>query len=425
MIVTALSAAAATEAAAQPFTLGGSGGFGRAAQAAPAPAQNRAMPIENRQVQSGPVTSSQHLAVVHSTGQIAAGANAQGNTLFGAVENDALDLTSEQTSSGDIAATTDLTLTGEAQGPVNLASHAGANRLEAAGYDADLTLDASQASSGDVAATTTVEAVDGRMLQGAYVASSALGNAAVLGGDHARIEGSVDQDRSGRTTAHVQSDTRYLPARADYSAQAVGNAASSAVTYGSQVLDVTQRTSGAGTYASVAVSSGNAWDLAGRARAVANQTILSNQGGSVVATTDQANSAYLRAATRVNAYDFGAAQAYASGAGNVVEVGNNDVYLEIDNTQLNSGGVEVQSTFTGHNGYDAVVGADAVGNSVTGYACSTCEGYIDAANDQTNSGHVSATANAQISGTARSVIGAANATGNSATFYVSRPSGGH
>mgnify|MGYP003665426156 FL=1 len=90
---------------------------------------------------------------------------------------------------------------------------------------------------------------------------------------------------------------------------------------------------------------------------------------------------------------------------------------------MNSGGVEVVSTFTGHNGYDVMVGADAVGNQVTGAVCSTCPGELYATNDQTNSGSISAQANAQVTGAARSIVGGANAVGNAATFYVSRPSG--
>ena len=94
------------------------------------------------------------------------------------------------------------------------------------------------------------------------------------------------------------------------------------------------------------------------------------------------------------AYDFGAGLCPGVAAPATRSVGNNDIYLEIDNTQFNSGGVDVEATFTGNGrGYDAFVGADAVGNSVTGYACSTCEGQLAATNNQTNTGDVSAIAN--------------------------------
>ena len=129
----------------------------------------------------------------------------------------------------------------------------------------------------------------------------------------------------------------------------------------------------------------------------------------------------VRASALTTAYDYGRAEAHARGAANELTVCNNDIYVEIDNTQFNTGGVDVVATFSGTNGYDVSVGADAVGNSVTGYACSECDGRLEAANTQTNTGDVSAIANTTVAGSNRSVITGANAVGNSASFYVSRP----
>ena len=127
------------------------------------------------------------------------------------------------------------------------------------------------------------------------------------------------------------------------------------------------------------------------------------------------------AAAVVTSYDFGAATSQARGVGNEVSAGNNDVYLEIDNLQLNNGQIDASAEFSGGNGYDAYVGADAAGNSITGYACSECEGVIDARNSQTNTANISATASAATQGSTRAVLAGANAVGNAATFYVSRP----
>ncbi|WP_333592473.1 holdfast anchor protein HfaD, partial [Brevundimonas sp.] len=163
------------------------------------------------------------------------------------------------------------------------------------------------------------------------------------------------------------------------------------------------------------------WDLAGRANAAANQAVFANQGGALITATDQANAGRVRAATVVTAYDFGSATAQARGVGNEVSAGNNDIYLEIDNLQLNNGQIDASAAFSGGTGYDAYVGADAVGNSVTGYACSQCEGYIDARNTQTNTANITATTTVTTQGSSRAVIAGANAVGNAATFYVSRP----
>jgi hypothetical protein len=97
-------------------------------------------------------------------------------------------------------------------------------------------------------------------------------------------------------------------------------------------------------------------------------------------------------------------------------------HVRIDNAQFNSGGVQADASFAGAYGYDAYVGADAVGNSVTGFACAECGATLEAENSQTNSGNVSATARTTVGGDGRAVITGANATGNAASFYVTRPS---
>ena len=75
-------------------------------------------------------------------------------------------------------------------------------------------------------------------------------------------------------------------------------------------------------------------------------------------------------------------------------------------------------------GYDADVGANATGNSVTGYACSTCGGDLNANSVQVNNGNINAVANTVISGSSRHVISGANAVGNAASFYVTGNGGG-
>ncbi len=59
---------------------------------------------------------------------------------------------------------------------------------------------------------------------------------------------------------------------------------------------------------------------------------------------------------------------------------------------------------------------------MTGYACSQCGGDVNVNNTQTNSGNVTATTNATVSSGRTAVVGA-NAVGNSASFYISRPGG--
>ena len=398
---TALCVAAATEAAAQDGTI-----------------------VLNEQLQLGDVFSHQTLNVVDAQEQVTVSTSAQGNSASGAVENGSITLQSDQDMRGDAVATTDMTFGGDTWGVVNATTQAQGNYLAVSAYDADLTVDATQSNSGGlVSATSQLGDDDARLLGGAYINASAISNTVAMYGEGSSVGGTIDQSSTATVRAYNRIETQYIPAEAVIDSQAIVNAVqvTSGQTSG-QNLSIIQSSTGDLVEAESSANSGNAWDLAGRARAAANQAVLYNEGGSVVAASSQDNTAFVRAAATTTAYDYGRAEAHARGAANELSVGNNDIYVEIDNSQFNSGGVAVTATFSGTNGYDVYVGADAVGNSVTGYACSECEGYLEARNSQTNGGDVSAAADTTVAGSTRAVITGANAVGNSASFYVSRPS---
>lgn len=397
---TALCAAAATEAAAQDGTI-----------------------VLNQQLQLGDVFAGQTLNVVDSQEQVTVQTSAQGNSASGAVENGSITVQSDQDMRGDAVATTDITLGGDTWGEVNATTQAGGNYLAVSAYDATLTLDATQSNTGGlVSATTEVGDSSARLHAGASVGASAISNTVALYGEGSFVSGTIDQSSSAVVRSFGRIESQYIPAEASVTSQAIVNAVAvnSGQTSG-QDLSIMQRSTGDFIEAEASANAGNAWDLASRARATANQAVLYNEGGSVVTASDQQNQSFVRASALTTAYDYGRAESYARGAANELSVGNNDIYVEIDNAQFNSGGVDVTATFSGTNGYDVSVGADAVGNSVTGYACSDCQGYLEARNAQTNAGDVSAVANTTVAGSNRSVITGANAVGNSASFYVSRP----
>jgi hypothetical protein len=397
---TALCAAAGTEAAAQDGTI-----------------------VLNQQLQLGDVFAGQTLNVVDSQDQVTVQTSAQGNSASGAVENGSITVQSEQDMRGDAVATTDITLGGNTWGAVNATTQAGGNYLAVSAYDAALTLGATQSNTGDlVSATTEIGDSSARLHAGASVGASAISNTVALYGEGSFVSGTIDQSSSAVVRSFGRIESQYIPDEASVTSQAIVNAVAvnSGQTSG-QDLSIVQRSTAAFIESEASANAGNAWDLAARARATANQAVLYNEGGSVVNATDQQNGSFVRASALTTAYDYGRAEAYARGAANELSVGNNDIFVQIDNTQFNAGGVDVTATFSGTNGYDVSVGADAVGNSVTGYACSDCAGYLQASNVQTNSGNVSAVANTTVAGSHRSVITGANAVGNSANFYVSRP----
>lgn len=399
------------------------------AAATEACAQDPSSIVLNQTLNGFEVFADTPLNVVNQSGQVTATTSAIGNDArFGVDGVQATVTTNQAVAPGSrVGAASIMDLNGDTAGRVTAVVQARGNYLEGAAYDGGLAVDAVQTVDGDhVRADALIPDDDARLLAGATVAASAIGNAAALGGQGSGFTGRLDQSVSATVEATNFAGTQYIPAPADFSAEALANVVT--VTSGPnaaqgsfQNLDIRQRATGDRVYSDASGNAGNGWNLAARANSSANRIVLANQGGSVVAVTDQANSARVRAGATVTAYDYGAAHVSARAAANELAASNNDIWLELDATQINTGGVEAQAQFSGHNGYDAYVGADAVGNSVTGSVCADCGGQLTATVNQTNAANVSAVANTAVTGSGRAVITGANAVGNSATFYVTRP----
>lgn len=412
--MTATCAAAATEAA---------------AQTPPGPPPPQPTLVLNNQLQLGDVIAGQTLNVEDAEEQVTVSNAAQGNSLSGATVGTSIAVRNQQFLYGDVRASTDLTLTGDTEGVVNATTQARGNYAAAAAYSGDLDIESDQLVADHlIEARTTADNDRARLIGGAYVNSTAIANTAALAGEGSRVTGVLIQNSGATVRAHNYAATQYIPAEAEFTTQAIANAIavnsqSDADGGSSQNLIGRQRSSGAIIEADVSANAGNAWDLAARANATANQAVFANQGGSQVVTTDQSNLSDVRSAAIATSYDFGEITAHAQGVGNQASIGNNDRYVEIDNSQFNSGGVDVSASVSGNTGYDAYVGADAVGNSVTGYACAECPATLQADNTQVNQGDVAARATVSVGASSRAVITGTNATGNGATFYVSRPGG--
>ena len=374
------------------------------------------------QTQSGDVTGSVNLNV--TVDQLEVTNSATGNSLAGGIEDSSGSLTARQTMTGATRADTTLVLNGESDGVIGSTTLARGDYLGVSTDGATFALDAAQVTSGDtVTARTVVQSPTGHMLAGGFVGTTAVANSVALGGPSSSITGAVDQSAQTTVLAETVADVQYIPAPADFSSQAVANAVQASTTGAShQDLTVRQTNAASTIEARTDVYVDNAWNLAARAKAGANQTVLSNAGGSLVAATDQTNQGRVRAVSRARTNLQGQTTVSARAVANEVIAGNTDIYLALDNTQLNTGGVEATATYTGVSGYDAYVGAEAVGNSVTGSACSQCGGEVNITNNQTNNAAITATTNATI-GSGRAAVVGTTAVGNSATFYVSRPGG--
>jgi hypothetical protein len=405
LAATAMCAAAATEAAAQ--TTGPDGG----------------LIVLNNQLRLGDVIGGVTLNVEGATDQVTVSDAATGNILSATTEGVSLDVHNAQTANDDVHATTEISTTGDTGAIINATTQATGNYVAGAAYGENFTVDSDQrVGPSEITASTAIRGGTARLLNGANVTAVATGNAAALGGNVGVISGAVHQVSDASVRAENLAETQYIPATAVFGAQAINNAAAvNGEDQSGQSIYIGQRSTGDAVTANTSANAGNGWDLTGASVATANQAVIANKGGSVVARTQQENYSAVASTAVTTAYDYGRAVASAEGTGNAASVGNNDKYLELDNSQINSGGVEVQASFAGAQGYDAYVSANAAGNSVTGYACAECQATLNATNNQTNDGVVSASANATITGANRNVIIGSNAVGNSATFYVSRP----
>ncbi|MFN7108725.1 MAG: holdfast anchor protein HfaD [Brevundimonas sp.] len=374
------------------------------------------------QDQSGDVTGLVDIDL--SVDQVTVSTSAQGNSLAGGVTAASAGLVSRQTMTGAAVARSNVVVNGEADGQLSVETTARGNYLGVTTNGATFAVDATQSATGDrVQAGTYVQAPGGRVLQGGFATSAAVANTVAMGGPSSSLTGVIDQTAQTTVFAETVADVQYIPAPATFSSQAVANAVQTNTTGGShQDLAIRQSNGASTTEARTDVYVDNAWDLTVGANAGANQAITANAGGSMLIETDQTNAGRVRADARVQTNLQGQTVLAARSVANETVAGNNDIYLKLDNTQLNSGGVEANATYVGVNGYDAYVGADAVGNAVTGYACSQCGGDVNITNNQTNSGNVTATTSATVASGRTAVVGA-NAVGNTASFYISRPGG--
>ncbi len=379
--------------------------------------------VLNEQMLFGDVFAGQRLNVVEANQQVTVSNTALGNQINGGAEGRDITLRNTQSSHGAIAAQTNINTGYEVSGRVTAVTQARSNEASAAANNAALELDSRQYTYGSTVSQTALENPDARLTGGIQATSASYSNNVLAGGTNTFVSGTIQQRATGDTRAGTYVPAHYIPGTAYIVADAAANTAQLSSNGSSgQRVEVRQLAEG-WTAAETASSAGNTWVSTTVSTAAANRITANNAGGSQVITTDQTNTGGVSSRATTHAYDFGDLRAMADGAGNQAYVGNQDIWVEIDNTQMNSGGVAVEVELTGYNGYDAYTGANAVGNSVTGFACSDCGGIMNGRNNQTNTGNVSATATTNIVGQGRAVITGTTATGNSANFYVSRPGG--
>ena len=385
--------------------------------------------VLNGQVQLGNVTSSQTLDVTTVTDQTAAVTTATGNAVTMAADTGSLDVQSTQSMQGSATATTTLNVDpGGYSGETALTTAATGNTSEATNLGGGaLTGNLTQSTGpGDITASSTVNAPEGE-IPDLQVNAQAIANTQGVAVAGAPANVAVTQSSTASTTSNSDVTVGFTDGTAELGASAVSNNLTATGLDGaSQTLNVNQSMTGGMTQAAQFVAVGQAQTADNAATASANNVSVSNDGGPLDVTATQNNSGYVRGQAESTAYSFGTATATANGVGNSAIYGETGGQITLNSSQFNSGaGVEAVSSSGGATGYDLSSTSTAMGNAVTGYACSACGGVMNITSSQSNSADIGASASipyAGNAGSARSAISTSTAVGNSATFYVSRPS---
>jgi hypothetical protein len=381
--------------------------------------------VFNNQVQVGDVFSQGTLNVVTVEEGVQQDTSATGNAVQVYADQADMSVTSNQTLTGSVVAQTVVDVSDNLGADSAVSTTALGNTSDVGINQGTVTGVLTQIStfSDNVTARTQIEgptAEAGDLI----TATTAVANNQSLSLTNGAAGVRTNQTNGADVLADGGAIMQYVSGTAAVSGVAVGNNLSSVGDSNSaQRLAISQTNESSLVQASKFTAYGNAQTSITSTTAVGNASNVLNQGPLLDVTNQQVNSAYVRSQSEGTAYQFGAAQVSAYGAGNSAIAGNSGAELMLDNTQWNAGGgVEVIAVFAGTDGYDAYGQATAVGNDVTGYACSDCTGTMDVTNRQTNNADVGASSSVTVGNQgARSVVGTSVATGNNASFYVTRP----
>jgi hypothetical protein len=379
--------------------------------------------VLNNQVQLGDVFSQQTLNVVGVSDQTVATTTATGNAFQANAELNDADMRSNQSLQGDVAADTRVNVTGYSGDAVVLTTAASGNTGHAGAYGATMTGVYTQITGQtSVSAHSHVEAPSGSAGNVDSVVQ-AVGNSQSFGLGYASAGVRANQTNEASVTSDGGGVYGYVSGIASFTATTSANDVSlSGENLSAARLAVSQTNAAPLTQAAQFTAFGNVQESVTAATAAGNNVTAHNEGPLLDIASQQTNQSYVRAQSAGAAYLFGAAAASAYGVGNSLSAGAVGGEIVLDTVQINDGGgVEALAAFSGTEGYDARASATAMGNSITGFACSDCGGRMTVGNSQTNYSDIGAQSTVEVAGSGRSVQSVSTAVGNSATYYVTRP----
>jgi hypothetical protein len=400
--------------------------------------------VNNSQVLLGPEFGNQTMVVVDTTGPVVSAGTATGNSLVTGTENGTLDVESTQTMPGNVTGgvvsgvshvfiTTqagDVTSLGAGTGNTAVATSDGSQ----GGGALTGNFTQSAASTWSVRSETDWQAPNATV-NSAQVASQAIANSIDLAVTDTTSNATTSQTSGALVDAEGGSEVGggsgatigYTPNTAAFSTTAVANNLTATGSgNASQTINSTQVANGSLVQSAGFVNVGDGQTVQNDSTATVNNVSVLNTQGTLSVTNSQENDTnFTHAQSVATDFQFGTGQATALGVGNSELAGNQGPSTDLNNVQVNNGGVQAQASFTGDNGYDATSSATAMGNAAIGYACSQCGGVVNINNSQVSSGGGveadSSTTITNTGGSNRSSTGIATAVGNNATFYVSKP----
>jgi hypothetical protein len=381
--------------------------------------------VLNTQIQLGDVFATQTLNVETVSDQTAAASGATANSYEAASTGNRVDMRSNQTAGGGVTSQTQVNVAANSGAKTAATAVATGNSGYAGVTGATMTGVYTQTTNAvPIAAINKIEAPNAQA--GDVSASSqALGNTQSLSVSGGTAGLRVNQANAAQVTSDGGGVYGLVTGQARFDAATISNNVSYSGDSGSgTAMAVWQNNTADLTQAAQFTNYGQVQDAKTTAQATGNNVSAVNSGFVLDANVQQHNQSYVRAQAESTAAYFGAVSSTASGVGNNALLGDVGGEVLIDNSQINDGGgIEAVASTTAQDGYDASATASATGNSVTGYACGSCNGRMTVNNSQTNNSEVGATGTVTTTGSVRSASGVSTATGNSATYYVSRPSG--
>lgn len=339
-----------------------------------------------------------------------------GNSVAAHTQGQDLSFGSEQLLAGSVAAQSYTLARGQGGEVYVTSASATGNTGDASACCGHLSADVAQTVAGHTNVSAANESRAGGQVAYATGSATAIGNSQGYSAVNGSVGARTVQSHYGTTNAYNQAVFCCIVGAGQFASTAVANNVTSQIEGGPAYHAVDQLVDGYETRATNDVYAVTGNEVTGVATASANIINSDNTGGASELFADQTNQSLVEAESMVqleNWYGTGSSVAY--GVGNSISLSSVSTDVFMDTRQRNNGDVNAYATFNGGAGEDVFTSSTAIGNAVSGYACSECRGVFNASNYQENNGTVRSVSRTT-AGHAHFVTGTATAVGNSASY---------